>query len=69
MNAGDIACIAKLSEITNGVTFCDKKAPITFDKVVHPTPVIYVGIQPKNKQDEDKISLSLQKLKLEDDTL
>ncbi|MCI6013956.1 MAG: elongation factor G [Coprobacillus sp.] len=69
VNAGDIACIAKLSEITNGVTFCDKKAPITFDKVVHPTPVIYVGIQPKNKQDEDKISLSLQKLKLEDDTL
>lgn len=67
--AGDIACIAKLPEITNGVSFCDKKAPITFAKVSHPTPVIYVGIQPKNKQDEDKISSSLQKLRIEDSTL
>ena len=67
--AGDIACIAKLPEIVNGVTFCDKKAPIVFDRITHPTPVIYVGIQPKNKQDEDKLSSSLQKLKLEDDTL
>ncbi len=69
VNAGDIACITKLPEITDGVTFCDKKAPIVFDKVAHPTPVIYVGIQPKNKQDEDKISSSLNKLKLEDSTL
>ena len=69
VNAGDIACIAKLTEIYNGVTFCEKKAPVVFDKVSHPTPVIYVGIQPKNKQDEDKLSSSLQKLRIEDDTL
>ena len=69
VNAGDIACIAKLTEIYNGVTFCEKKAPIVYDKVSHPTPVIYVGIQPKNKQDEDKLSSSLQKLRIEDDTL
>ena len=69
VNAGDIACITKIPEITDGVTFCDKKAPVVFDKVAHPTPVIYVGIQPKNKQDEDKISSSLNKLKMEDSTL
>ncbi len=69
VNAGDIACIAKLTEIYNGVTFCEKKAPVVYDKVSHPTPVIYVGIQPKNKQDEDKLSSSLQKLRIEDDTL
>lgn len=67
--AGDIVCIAKLPEITNGVSFCDKKAPVVFPKISHPTPVIYVGIQPKNKQDEDKISSSLQKLRIEDSTL
>jgi len=66
--AGDIACVAKLSEFTNGITFCDKKNPIVYDKVVHPTPVFYVAIQPKNKQDEDKISGSLHKLQLEDET-
>ena len=69
VEAGDIACITKIPEICDGVTFCDKKAPVVFEKVVHPTPVIYVGIQPKNKQDEDKISSSLQKLRLEDSTL
>lgn len=69
VNAGDIACITKLAEIKDGVTFCDKKSPIKYAPVAHPTPVIYVGIQPKNKQDEDKLSASLQKLQLEDDTL
>ena len=68
VNAGDIACVAKVTEFANGTTFSEKKAPITYAKVEHPTPIIYVAIQPKNKQDEDKISSSLQKLKLEDDT-
>ena len=67
--AGDIACVAKIAEFTNGVTFADKKDAVVYPPVEHPTPVIYVAIQPKNKQDEDKISSSLQKLRLEDETL
>lgn len=66
--AGDIACVAKVTEFQTGLTFSDKKEPILYPKVEHPTPTIYVAIQPKNKQDEDKISGSLQKLKLEDET-
>lgn len=68
LHAGDIGCIAKMDQFSNGTTFCDKKEPIVFAKVVHPTPVIYLAIEPKNRQDEDKISTSLQKLRLEDDT-
>ena len=68
VNAGDIACVAKVSEFYNGLTFCDKKDPITYPKNEHPTPIIYVAIQPKNKNDEDKLSGSLQKLRLEDET-
>jgi elongation factor G len=69
IHAGDIACVAKVGEFKNGHTFSDKKDPIIFDKVEHPTPTIYVAIQAKTKQDEDKISGSLSKLRLEDETL
>ena len=66
--AGDVVCVAKVEGLLNGDTLCDKKDPITYSKVEHPTPIIYLAIQPKNKQDEDKLSSSLAKLKLEDDT-
>ena len=68
VSAGDIACVAKVSEFYNGLTFCDKKDPIVYPKNEHANPIIYVAIQPKNKNDEDKLSGSLQKLKLEDET-
>ncbi|MCK9471417.1 MAG: elongation factor G [Bacilli bacterium] len=67
--AGDIACVGKVGEFHTGLTFCDKKDPVMFDKVEHPTPIIYVAIQAKTKQDEDKISGSLSKLRQEDETL
>jgi len=66
VNAGDIAAVAKLSEITTNISFCDKKDPVIFEKISYPTPTIYIAIAPKNKQDEDKISSSLQKIQLED---
>ena len=67
--AGDIACVAKVAEFANGYSFADKKEALVYPPVVHPTPVIYVAIQPKNIQDEDKLSASLAKLKQEDDTI
>jgi elongation factor G len=66
--AGDIGGVSKVSEFLNSVTFSDKKEPIIYPKIVHGNPTIYVAIMPKNKQDEDKISSSLQKLRLEDET-
>lgn len=67
-NAGDVVCLAKIDELRNGMTVCDKKAPIIFEKIVHPTPILYIAITPKNRQDEDKLSSSLSKLALEDET-
>ncbi|MFA5542415.1 MAG: elongation factor G [Bacilli bacterium] len=66
--AGDIVAVAKLTELYTNCTICDRKNPIIFDKTEHPTPTIYVAIQPKNKQDEEKISSALQRLSLEDET-
>ena len=66
--AGDIVAVAKLTELYTSATFCDKKSPIIFEKTPHPTPTIYLAVNPKNKQDEEKISVALQKLALEDET-
>jgi elongation factor G len=33
-----------------------------------PTPVLYIAVHPKNKNDEDKISMALHRLNLEDPT-
>ena len=66
--AGDIVAVAKLQELCSSCTICDKKDPVIYDKLDHPTPTIYVAIQPKNKQDEEKISSALQRLALEDET-
>lgn len=66
--AGDIVAVAKLTELTSGETFCDKKNQIIFDAPQFPTPTIYVAIKPKQKQDEEKISTALQKIGQEDKT-
>lgn len=66
--AGDIVAVAKLQELLTSYTICDKKEIIIYDKIEHPTPTIYVALQPKNKQDEEKISSALQRIALEDET-
>lgn len=66
--AGDIVAVAKLPELQTGYTICDKKTAVQFDAIEYPTPIIYYAIQPKQKQDEEKISAALQKLSQEDPT-
>lgn len=64
-HAGDICALTKL-DLETGQTICDPKSFITFPKIQTPTPVLYIALIPKNKQDEDKISGALQKLNIED---
>jgi len=66
--AGDIVGVAKMTELFTSCTICDRKDPIIYDLIEHPTPTIYLAIQPKNKQDEEKISSALQRMLLEDET-
>lgn len=68
LHAGDIGVLTKSGDIQTGYTLCDKKDVIMYPPVEMPTPVIYVAIHAKTKQDEDKISSALQKLNLEDPT-
>ena len=69
LHAGDIGVVTKMTDLSTGVTFCDRRNPIKYPSVELPTPVIYVAIQPKNKNDEDKISTALQRLRAEDQTI
>jgi elongation factor G len=64
--AGDIAATVGIKAITTGDTLCDENKPIILEKMVFPDPVISVAIEPKTKADQEKLSLSLQKLAEED---
>jgi elongation factor G len=66
--AGDIAAAIGLKLTTTGDTLCDAQRPIVLESMTFPEPVIAVAIEPKTKADEEKLSLSLSRLALEDPT-
>ena len=68
LHAGDIGVVTKVGELQTGFTMCDKKSLIQYEPVQVPTPVMYVAIKAKTKQDEDKMSNALSKLNQEDPT-
>ncbi len=67
--AGDIVAVAKLKETLTGDTLCAKDKPIVYEAVKPLQPVISYAIQPKTKNDEDKIHGALQRLMEEDSTI
>ncbi|MDI6452881.1 elongation factor G [Peloplasma aerotolerans] len=67
-HAGDMAAVAKLDGIETGDTLADPKSPIVYEPVPIPTSVIYIAVHPKNKNDEDKISMALHRINQEDPT-
>lgn len=69
LHAGDIGAIAKLTAARTGNTLSTKATTIKYGKADIPVPYTYMRYKPKNKNDVDKISQSLQKLTHEDLTL
>ncbi len=68
IEAGDIGVAIGFKEIRTGDTLCDEKHPIVLENIVFPKPVIAIAIEPKTKDDLDKLSLGLHKLAEEDPT-
>lgn len=64
--AGDIAAVVGLKNTLTGDTLCDENNPIVLESIEFPEPVISVAIEPKTKADQEKLSLSLQKIAQED---
>lgn len=64
--AGDIGAVSKLNLTETGDTICDKQNKTLYKKIKYPKPNLYFAIEPKSKNDEDKISQALHKLHEED---
>jgi elongation factor G len=67
--AGDIAAIVGLKDTKTGDTLCTEANPILIEEMHFPEPVIQQAIEPKTKQDEEKLGAALHKLVEEDPSL
>ncbi len=68
-SAGDIIACVKLKETQTGDTLCDKAHAIIYDPVRYPEAAIAFAIEPKSRQDEEKISVAIHKILEEDPAL
>ena len=68
VNAGDIAAAVGFKNTTTGDTICDEKNFVILEKMEFPEPVIELAIEPKTKQDQDKLGNGLARLAEEDPT-
>src|SRR6185436_20064496 len=64
--AGDIAALVGLRNITTGDTLCDEDYDIMLEPPTFPEPVISMAVEPKTKQDREKMGEGLQRLAEED---
>tara|TARA_B100000586_G_scaffold71163_1_gene49816 strand:+ start:963 stop:3011 length:2049 start_codon:yes stop_codon:yes gene_type:complete len=64
--SGDIAAAVGLKDVITGDTLTDMKNIITLERMEFPEPVISVAVEPKTKQDQEKMGIALQKLSKED---
>ena len=65
-HAGDIVALAGMKETTTGDTLCDTANPVVLETMTFPDPVIEIAVEPKSKNDQEKMSLGLQRLAAED---
>lgn len=68
VSAGDIVAAVGLKSTTTGDTLCDPKTPVILEEMSFPNPVIGLAIEPKTKQDQEKLATALGRLSDEDPT-
>jgi len=66
--AGDIVAALGLRSSATGDTLCDPARPIVLEAMDIPAPVISIAIEPKSKEDQEKLGTSLAKVAAEDPT-
>jgi elongation factor G len=67
--AGDICAAVGLKQVVTGDTICDEKSPVLLESIIFPAPVIQLAIEPKTKEDQEKLGVAIHKLATEDPTL
>ena len=68
IGAGDIAATVAIKSATVGETICDPENPVILEGITFPEPVIQISIEPKSKEDEQKMGLAMGRLAEEDQT-
>lgn len=68
VRTGDIAAAVGLKHTSTGNTLCDADHPILLEPMIFPEPVIHIAVEPRTKQDQEKMSTALTKLADEDPT-
>lgn len=66
--AGNIVALVGMKDIHTGDSLTDERNPVILENIVFPEPVIQIAIEPKTKDDEEKMALALSKLADEDPT-
>ncbi|MBI5621123.1 elongation factor G [Candidatus Gottesmanbacteria bacterium] len=66
--AGEIVAVVGFKDTITGDTICDEDKPIVLEKISFPDPVISLAIEPKTKNDQEKMGYALQRLSEEDPT-
>jgi elongation factor G len=68
VSAGNIVALVGMKDIHTGDSLTDERHPVILENIVFPEPVIQIAIEPKTKDDEEKLMLALTKLADEDPT-
>jgi elongation factor G len=66
--AGEIAAGVGLKDVKTSHTLCDEAKPIVLEQIVFPMPVVAMRVEPKTKNDQEKMGTALKKLADEDPT-
>src|SRR5438552_16227364 len=66
--AWDIGAAVGRRNVTTADTICDERHPVALESIEFPEPVIAVAVEPKTKNDQEKMSVALSKLAQEDPT-
>ncbi|MEP6654979.1 MAG: elongation factor G [Myxococcales bacterium] len=66
VTCGNIAAAVGMRVSTTGDTLCDEKAPIILELMDFPAPVISIAIEPSTQANQEKLSVALQRLSVED---
>jgi elongation factor G len=68
VSAGDIVAAVGLKSTTTGDTLTDAADPVILEQMTFPEPVIGLAIEPKTKQDQERLTQALGRLSDEDPT-
>jgi elongation factor G len=66
--AGEIAAGVGLKEVKTSHTLCTEDKPIILEQITFPEPVVAMRIEPKTKNDQEKMGMAMKKLADEDPT-